>query len=199
MNLSGPKKKTVAFATARVSVSVIMAAVMALSIPMGCDTSDPSPLPVTAPEMDQQVRRLREDTEIELRDLRGRWLAAEGMLTKMTDTLSKAHSTQELLIKRVDARLAQMEVRLGAMEAEVDGLKRLSKSPSEMNDELDRLARSYEEIHCLRKRGLETRVGSVYRKYGFDNVEKWSAAWSRAARDMEFERLVNARVQALCP
>jgi len=199
MNLPGSNKKTVAFVTARFAVCVFMAALVMLSVPMGCDTSDPSPLPVTAPEMDQQVRRLREDTEIELRDLRGRWLAAEGMLTKMTDKLSKAHSTQELLIKRVDERLAQMEVRLGAMEAEVDGLKRLSKSPSEMSDELDRLARSYEEIHCFRKRGLETRVGSVYRKYGFENVEKWSAAWSRAARDMEFERLVNARVQALCP
>jgi len=199
MNFSGSKIKIVAFSNARPTVCVFMVAILALSIATGCDTSDPSPLPVTAPEMDQQVRRLREDTEIELRDLRGRWLAAEGMLTKMTDKLSKAHSTQELLIKRVDERLAQMEVRLGAMEAEVDGLKRLSKSPSEMSDELDRLARSYEEIHCLRKRGLETQVGPVYRKYGFDNVEKWSAAWSRAARDMEFERLVNARVQALCP
>ncbi len=183
----------------RAVVRVFLAAMMAFSITTGCDTSDPPPLPVSTPEMDQHVRRLREDTEIELRDLRGRWLAAEGMLTKMTDKLSKAHSTQELLIKRVDERLAQMEVRLGAMEAEVDGLKRLSKSPSEMSDELDRLARSYEEIHCLRKRGLETQVGTVYRKYGFENLEKWSAAWSRAARDMEFERLVNARIQALCP
>ena len=199
MDLIGLKKKAVTFSNVRFAVSVFMAAIVALTIPAGCDTSDPSPLPVSAPEMDQQVRRLREDTEIELRDLRGRWLAAEGMLTKMTDKLSKAQSTQELLIKRVDERLAQMEVRLGAMEAEVDGLKRLSKSPSEMSDELDRLARSYEEIHCLRKRGLETRVGSVYRNYGFDNAEKWSAAWSRAARDMEFERLVNARVEALCP
>jgi len=149
--------------------------------------------------MDQHVRRLREDTEIELRDLRGRWLAAEAMLTKMTDKLAKAQRTQELLIKRVDERLAQMEVRLGAMEAELDSLKRHSKAPSEVTEELDRLARSYEEIHCLRKRDSEAQIGAVYRKYGFENAEAWSAAWSNAARDMEFERLVNARVLVLCP
>ena len=113
---------------------------------LGCDQSSSSSLPTSRPEMDQQVKRLREDTEIELRDLRGRWLAVEGMLTQQRDRLAQDHKSQNSLVQRVDERLAQMEVRLGALEADIDALKRITRAPSEMNDVLERLARSYEEI-----------------------------------------------------
>ena len=147
---------------------------------LGCDQSSSSSLPTSRPEMDQQVKRLREDTEIELRDLRGRWLAVEGMLTQQRDRLAQDHKSQNSLVQRVDERLAQMEVRLGALEADIDALKRITRAPSEMNDVLERLARSYEEIYCLRKRGQEEAIGAVYGRYGFEDQSSWSKAWMQA-------------------
>ena len=166
---------------------------------LGCDQSDTPTLPTSRTDMDQQVKRLREDTEIELRDLRGRWLAVEGMLTKQRDRLAQDQRSLDELVKRVDERLAQTEVRLGSMEADIDALKRITREPNAMNDVLERLARSYEEIYCLRKRGQEEQVGAVYGRYGFEDPSSWSKAWAAAARGLEFEQEVNARVAVLCP
>ena len=172
---------------------------LTLACVWGCDQSDTPALPTSRTDMDQQVKRLREDTEIELRDLRGRWLAVEGMLTKQRDRLAEDQRSLKALVKRVDERLAQMEVHLGSMEADIDALKRITRDPGAMDDVLERLARSYEEIYCLRKRGQEEQVATVYGRYGFKDKSSWSKAWTEAARSLEFEQEVNARVAVLCP
>jgi uncharacterized protein YhaN len=194
MKTAATHRKTIAFTPSAVwCFTVIIVCVW------GCDQSDTPALPTSRTEMDQQVKRLREDTEIELRDLRGRWLAVEGLLTKQRDRLAQDQRSLENLVKRVDEQLAQMEVHLGSMEADINALKRITREPSAINDVLERLARSYEEIYCLRKRGQEEQVGAVYGRYGFEDLSTWSKAWTEAARSLEFEQEVNARVAVLCP
>jgi hypothetical protein len=150
-------------------------------------------------ETQQQVKRLREDTEIELQDLRGRWLATEGLLTTQRNLLKKLNDTHATASNGQTAKLAALELALGALAAQLEQLRRQAGLPLAGDDEQDRLARSYEEIYCLRKRGAEESVAAVYKRYGFNDAASWSKAWEKAAASETFERAVSDRVKRLCP
>lgn len=166
---------------------------------VACDRPERKPPPPTSTESDHQVRRLREDTEIELQDLRGRWLAFEGLLTRQRDTLRDVLARQEQDEDQLRQEVARLDVALGAMSAELALLRELATRPEPPDDTLARLARSYEEIYCLRRQGAEESVGAVYPRYGFSSAEAWAEAWQRAARSESFEREVASRVERLCP
>ena len=158
--------------------------------------------PAPTAELDQQVKRLRTDHEVQLRDLRGRWLAAEGTLTRVRDTLKQVEERGGTNLKQLEHQITGVEVALGHIVAEIEALKRKQPEPTDHPPEvteLDRLKRSYEEIHCLQKRGALEGVADVYRRYDFLDADAWAAAWSKAARSEAFERDVSARVERLCP
>lgn len=162
-------------------------------------TSSP---PAPTAELDQQVKRLRTDHEVQLRDLRGRWLAAEGTLTRVRDTLKQVEASGGTNLQRLEQQITGVEVALGHIVAEIESLKRKQPEPQDRPPEvteLDRLKRSYEEIHCLQKRGALESVADVYRRYDFLDADAWAAAWSQAARSEAFERDLSARVERLCP
>ena len=181
------------------AASVIRSTLIAilLGCVWGCDRPTPES-PLAAPtEAQQQNKRLREDMEIELQDLRGRWLATEGLFTKQRSIIAELRKDIDLGQEKVNALLA-LEVELGAMAAELEAIKSgVVSAPA--NTLSERLARSYEEIYCLRKRGAEESVATVYERYGFESAELWRQAWQTAARSEAFEKEVTARVQRLCP
>ncbi len=166
---------------------------------VSCDRRETPPPAAAASEADYQVKRLREDTEIELQDLRGRWLAAEGLLTLQRDETKALRTLLNEEHEKYAERLDRMDVALGALVAELESVKNAAPEPAPRETVLDRLARSYEEIHCLRRQGAEEAVAAVYRRYGFEDVQAWSQAWQQAARSESFEREVSARVERLCP
>ena len=173
-----------------------MAAVVVIQ---GCDGSSEDAATVSQLEAQQQIKRLREDTEIELKDLRGRWLATEGLLTRQREILKSLKAQLSTGSQNSNAKLAEFELSIGALSAEVERLRRSAGLPTTEEDEERRLARSYEEIYCLRKRGAEESVGSVYKRYGFADAAAWSSAWQRVSRNETFEREVSERVRRLCP
>lgn len=166
---------------------------------VACDGQESTPVEPASNEADHQVRRLREDTEIELQDLRGRWLAAEGLLARQRRSTLALEQRLDHTDDHLERRLAELEVELGSLRAQIDVLERLAWRSAPRDTQLERLARSYEEIFCLRKRGAEESVAAVYRRYGFEDADGWAEAWARAARNEAFEREVSARVERLCP
>jgi chromosome segregation ATPase len=149
-------------------------------------------------EPDHQVRRLREDLGIELEDLRGRWLAAEGLLTEYQSTLTQLDTSQQETQERLQERLSRIETVLTQLEVDITELSQ-TRSPAPVDDTLIRLQSAYEEIHCLYQRDAEEAIPDVYRRYGFENADMWAESWQRAARSPAFERKVKARVERLCP
>ncbi len=165
---------------------------------LGCDREESAPLRVIDDNSEHQISRLREDLGIELEDLRGRWLAAEGLLTEYQSTIKSLESSQESARTELDERLQRAEVTLTQLEADIlEAAQRAQAAPPD--DVLDRLQSAYEEIYCLHQRGADEEIEAVYRRYGFKNADEWGAAWHRAARSPAFEREVRARVERLCP
>ena len=179
----------------RTACTVIVAS-LALA---GCDRDRGAPPPPPRTEPDQQVKRLRDDTEIELQDLRGRWLATEAMLTRERDELKKMKLQVASDTKRIEDRLTFAEVEIGWRDGRMRELEVKAAAEAPPPSVEDRLARSYEELYCLRKQGAEEGVAEVYRRWGFESPEQWADAWQRAARSNAFERDVRARVDRLCP
>ena len=150
-------------------------------------------------ESGQQVKKLREDNELEFQDLRGRWLAAKGELIRLRTDFADGRSKQVGEQSDFSARLERIEASLIGLSGDIETVRREVARPPPPDDRRERLARSYEEVHCLRKRNALDAVEGVYRRYGFDTLEDWAAAWTEASRDEEFERTVSARVERLCP
>jgi hypothetical protein len=165
----------------------------------GCDTGDRGAPASARTESDQQVKKLREDNELEFQDLRGRWLAAKGELIRVKTESSANKTTQVGVNADTTGRLERIEAALIALGGDIESMRRDLTAPPPPDDTRVRLARSYEEIFCLRKRGAEEAVADVYRRYGFETLEDWASAWTLASRDETFERDVSARVQVLCP
>ncbi len=168
---------------------------------VSCDRGEPeAPEAQGNFEAEQQVKRLRRDNEIEMNDLRGRWVAAHGLLELQRDELVKlalGHQTNDLALRD---RIAGLETSIALLVEQLNAVsKKLQVREHSKPTILERLARSYEEIHCLRKQGADEAVSSVYSRYGFANEEEWSEAWMAAARSEGFEREVSSRVERLCP
>ncbi len=181
-------------------VNLAVRLVLIAALFVGCGRPDPSEDTPRTSESDYRVKRLREDTELELQDLRGRWLAAEALLTKQRSSTRALEQRLDHSDDHLERTLAEMTVELGALRAEVEVLRSSARPADGPSDSvLDRLAASYEEIYCLRRQGAEEAVGSVYRRYGFDGPDEWGAAWQQAARNEAFERRVSTRVERLCP
>lgn len=170
----------------------------AIALTGACDRREPTSPPART-EVDQQVKRLRDDTELELQDLRGRWLAAEGILTELREQLRRLDAEARSALLQRDQRVAALEASLTTVQAELEEARRAIPGPAPADTVLERLARCYEEIACLRKRGAEESVAGVYRRYGFPDVESWAEAWQAASRSEAFEREVQERVERLCP
>ncbi|MFT7625403.1 MAG: hypothetical protein ACI9WU_004594 [Myxococcota bacterium] len=174
--------------------------VLLFLVAAGCGREEPTPRSAGGSEADYQVRRLREDTEIELQDLRGRWLAAEGLLAKQRLTGRGLEQRLDHTDDHLERRLAELQLEAGTLRAELELLRASAHRPEPVQDHMiDRLASSYEEIYCLRKQGAEEAVAGVYRRYGFDSADEWASAWQSAARSEAFERRVATRVERLCP
>ena len=178
---------------------LFLAAVIGLG-PLGCDRSvEETPAPVRT-EVDQQVNRLRRDNEIEMNDLRGRWVAAHGLLSRQRDELEKLARAHQSNDDELRSRLARIEADMSLLSEDLSALRLAAQERQRPVDStLHRLARSYEEIYCLRKRGADEQVAAVYERYGFEDVEAWAEAWAMAARSESFEREVSRRVEQLCP
>jgi len=166
---------------------------------IGCEQDAAPPVTSTRSEADQQVKKLREDNELEFQDLRGRWLAAKGELIRLRTELSDARATQVGVNSDLASRFERLEAGVIALGADMEALRREATQPPAPDDERTRLARSYEEIHCLRRRGAEEGVAQVYERYGFESLDAWASAWAEASRDERFEREVSARIARLCP
>ena len=173
------------------------AAVAAWMVVMGC--SEESPVPPERTNIEYQFRRHREHVEIAIQDLQGRWLAVEGLLTRQTQAIEGLRRELGTLRPRLEERIAALEAQVVLLQADLEEARRIAMEPGPHETVRDRLARSYEEIHCLRKRGIEEGVEAVVRRYGFESVEDWAAAWTEAARSERFEREVKERAARLCP
>ncbi len=174
-------------------------ALLLLTSTAACDRRESTPQEPAPSEADFQVKRLRDDTEIELQDLRGRWLAAEGLLTVQHNDIKALREQLTGRSAEIDDRLGRIETGLGTLQAEIEALRGSVHRPPPRDTVLERLARSYEEVHCLRRQGAEEAVAAVYRRYGFADVDEWAEAWQQAARSEAFEREVSTRVERLCP
>jgi chromosome segregation ATPase len=136
--------------------------VVCLTVAMGCDRQDQSTQPAAQTEMDQRVKRLRDDSKIEVQNLRGQWIAAEGMLTKHRDKIADLKKNFRKQVLRFEKQLKTMDSRITALDANIASLTQMLQQLAAPKDTLeDRLARSYEEIYCLRKQGKEEAVAAV--------------------------------------
>ncbi len=137
--------------------------------------------------------------DVELEDLRGRWLAAEAALLKAKEQLRSQRTELDATALRLGDHMSGLEVRLAGCEArlqplEVGAVTRAVPLPVE-----DRAARAFEEIECLRRRGVEEGYDEIRGRWGFTTAEAWSDAWQSAVRKDGFERDVRARIDRLCP
>ena len=73
----------------RVQSSLILWGAVSILCSSGCSKSETHKRPAITDEIGQPVKRLREDTESELQDLRGRWLATEALLIRLRDQLKQ--------------------------------------------------------------------------------------------------------------
>ena len=135
-----------------------------------------------------------------MNDLRGRWVAAHGLLELQRDELAKIAKGHASNDQKLRDRIAGLEASLALVLQELTGVREeLEARENPKETVLDRLARSFEEIHCLRKQGADEAVSAVYARYGFPDEKAWAEAWMTASRSEEFERSVSTRVERLCP
>lgn len=183
------------------TIALAITLAIAVLLGPGCNEPQHAPERPQTGEVDHQVNRLRDDTELEMHDLRGRWLAAEGLLTRQKLSLDEARQAIKDQTESMETRLVLMEIEFDSVRAQLEAAK-TEPAPAvdeSKKDRLNRLARSYEELHCLRRRGAEEDALTVYLRYGFEDADEWGAAWREAARSEAFEEEVSARVERLCP
>ena len=173
--------------------------ILVVLVAFGCEQKAPPAVQTSRSEVDQQVRKLREDNETEFTDLRGRWLAAEAQLIQLKKALddSRSESARELRAMREAVQLLDTEMMVSRSTV---ALSASGTATALLNaPEYLRLRRSAEEIICLRRRGADEDVADVYARYGFANEAEWSFAWATRTQVPEFEAELFMRVETICP
>jgi hypothetical protein len=173
--------------------------ILLVLLTLGCEQKAPPTVQTSRTEVDQQVRKLREDNETEFTDLRGRWLAAEAQLIQLKRSLDDTRSDQARELKAMREAVQLLDTEMMTSRSTL-GVASLGTHSGLLNSPEDvRLRRSAEEIICLRRRGAYEDVADVYARYGFESESDWSFAWATRIQVPKFEAELFSRLEVLCP
>jgi hypothetical protein len=176
-----------------------LSGVVSILIGLGCSRPTPEERPLLKGELEQPVKRLREDTESELQDLRGRWLATEGLLIRLRDQIQQLQAKMTEMSEKHSQQFGALEITIETITAEFFELKNGASLPDAEKRNRERITRCFEEIYCLRTRDEDAGASSILRRYGFRSEEDWDSTWNNLELSDAFRQKTEARAKMLCP
>ncbi|HIA04338.1 MAG TPA: hypothetical protein EYN06_09520 [Myxococcales bacterium] len=183
----------------RVQSILILWGAVSILCSSGCSKSETHKRPAAKDEIGQPVKRLRDDTESELQDLRGRWLATEALLIRLRDQLKQLDNRLTKKTGEHTQQITALEITLKTVTAELHELKHGASLPEAEQLNRERITRCFEEVFCLKKRSEDADIEGILRRYGFKDAENWESAWNNPEIDEAFKQKVEARAKLLCP
>jgi hypothetical protein len=183
----------------RMQSILIIGSAVSILCSSGCSKSETHKRPAAKDEIGQPVKRLREDTESELQDLRGRWLATEALLIRLRDQLKQLDNRLTKMTDEHTQQITALKITLKTFTAELRELKHGASLPEAEQLKRERITRCFEEVFCLNKRNEDADTEDIFERYGFKDAENWESTWNDPEIDEAFKQKVEARAKLLCP